>query len=269
MIPDGKNLLLKRQKNTMLEFYIKERRKTRDILLMTHIVMGYPSFDDSFEIVKQMVEAGVDLMELQIPFSEPMADGPVILKANQKALEQGSTVQRCFEFAQAVSAEFSIPFLFMSYANILYKYGFERFSNKMVQMNLKGAIVPDLPPEEGEAYLRAMNKNKLDPIYIFSPETSDARLSYLSSVASGFVYCLARKGVTGKDTAFSEDIALYLSRCRKATPLPLAVGFGVKEKADVDYLKGKADIAVIGSQTIRVVEERGAVAAGEFIRTLV
>ncbi len=235
---------------------------------MTHIVMGYPSFEDSYEIVKQMVEAGVDLMELQIPFSEPMADGPVILKANQKAIDAGSTVEKCFEFAQKAAKDFSIPFLFMSYTNIPYKYGMEKFCNRMTQINLKGAIVPDLPPEEGREYLDAMKKNNLNPIYIFSPETSDERLDYLSGFASGFVYCLARKGVTGKETAFSDDLTRYLARCRNATTLPLAVGFGVKEKADVQYLKGKADIAVIGSQTIRVVEENGPKAAGDFIRSV-
>ncbi len=156
----------------------------------------------------------------------------------------------------------------MSYANILYKYGMEKFSDKMAKINLKGAIVPDLPPEEGDEYIKAMERNNLSPIFIFSPETSDERLGYLSSFASGFVYCLARKGVTGKNTAFSDDITTYLSRCRKATDLPLAVGFGVKDKADVDYLKGKADIAVIGSQTIRLVEEKGVGATGDFIRTL-
>lgn len=251
-----------------LESYIRERLQTKDILLMTHIVMGYPSFEDSYEIVKQMVEAGVDLIELQIPFSEPLADGPVILKANQKALEKGSTVKKCFEFAQTVAKEFKIPFLFMSYANILFKYGMEAFSDKMAEINIKGAIVPDLPPEEGSDYIQAMQKNNLNPIYIFSPETSDERLKYLSTFTSGFVYCVARKGVTGKDTSFSDDITNYLARCRKVTALPLAVGFGVKDKADVDYLKGKADIAVIGSQTIRVVEEKGAAASGDFIRSL-
>ncbi len=235
---------------------------------MTHIVMGYPDFEDSYEIVKQMVEAGVDLMELQIPFSEPMADGPVILKANQKAIEAGSTVEKCFEFAQKVAKDFPIPFLFMSYTNIPYKYGMEKFCERMARINLKGAIVPDLPPEEGREYLDAMKKHNLNPIYIFSPETSDERLEYLSGFASGFVYCLARKGVTGKETAFSEDLTRYLARCRNATTLPLAVGFGVKEKADVEYLKGKADIAVIGSQTIRVVEEKGPEAAGDFIRSV-
>ena len=252
----------------MLESYISEKLQTKEILLMTHIVMGYPNFDTSYEIVKQMVAAGVDLMELQIPFSEPMADGPVILKANQKAIEGGSTVQRCLDFAQRVARDFSIPFLFMSYANILYKYGMEPFSDQMKKINLKGAIVPDLPPEEGKEYMVAMAKNNLAPIYIFSPETSNERMAYISTFARGFVYCLARKGVTGKTTSFSTDIADYLKRCRKTTHLPLAVGFGVKDKADVDFLKGKADIAVLGSQTIRVVEKNGPGATGDFIRSL-
>ena len=252
----------------MLETYIKDRLKQKQILLMTHIVMGTPSFEDSYEIVKQMVDAGVDLMELQIPFSEPMADGPVILKANQKALENGATVQKCFEFAKRVANDFPIPFLFMSYANILFKKGYSQFAKDMKAMGLKGAIVPDLPPEEGGDYMAAMKHNQLDPIYIFSPETSEQRLSYLAGHASGFIYCLARKGVTGKDTQFSDDLTLYLERCRKATDLPLAVGFGVKDKEDVDYLTGKADIAVIGSQTIRIVEQQGARAVGDFIRSI-
>ncbi len=252
----------------MLESYIQKKRKQKDILLMTHIVMGYPSFEASYEIVKQMVEAGVDLMELQIPFSEPMADGPVILRANQKAIEGGSTIEKCFKFAQRVARDFSIPFLFMSYANIFYKYGMEQFSDQMSKINLKGAIVPDLPPEEGKDYLSAMAKNHLAPIYIFSPETSDKRMAYISTFASGFIYCLARKGVTGKTTSFSKEIAAYLKRCRQATTLPLAVGFGVKDKADINFLKGRADIAVIGSQTIRVVEEKGVHAAGNFIDSL-
>ncbi|MCF6249202.1 MAG: tryptophan synthase subunit alpha, partial [Desulfobacula sp.] len=193
---------------------------------------------------------------------------PVILKVNKKALEAGSTVKKCFEFAQKVSKEFSIPFLFMSYANILFKYGWEKFSDRMAKINIKGAIVPDLPPEEGKEYMAAMKNHTLDPIYIFSPETCDERLNYLSSHASGFVYCLARKGVTGKETKFSNDLTAYLNRCRKATDLPLAVGFGVKDRADVDYLKGKADIAVIGSQTIRLVEQKGVKAVGDFIRSV-
>ncbi|MGD9332774.1 MAG: tryptophan synthase subunit alpha [Desulfobacterales bacterium] len=252
----------------MLEDYLREQRKAKDILLMTHIVVGYPDWEACEEMVAAMVAAGVDLMELQIPFSEPIADGPVILKANQEALERGVTVGRCLEFGRRVAQRHDIPFLYMTYYNILFRYGVEAFVEEMAAAGVKGAIVPDLPPEEGEAYLQAMARHECHPIFIFSPTTGDARLRYLSSFAQGFVYCVARKGVTGMDTRFTDDLSIYLSRCRDATNLPLALGFGVKDKADVDYLKGKADIAVIGTQTLRLVNEAGVAAVGDFIRGL-
>ena len=252
----------------MLESYIKDRLREKDILLMTHIVLGYPTFDESFKIVESMVEGGVDLMELQIPFSEPIADGPVILHAKQRALEKGASVQRCLDFAQEVAGNFDIPFLFMSYYNILFKYGVESFASQMAKRGLKGAIVPDLPPEEGKDYLAAMARHGLSPIFIFSPTTSQARMDYIASFAKGFVYCVARKGVTGQNTAFSMELDGYLSRCRKATDLPLALGFGVKNRKDIDFLKGKADIAVIGTQTIRLVKKNGVGVVEAFIKGL-
>ncbi len=252
----------------MLDSYIKDRLREKDILLMTHIVLGYPTFDESFKIIESMVEGGVDLMELQIPFSEPIADGPVILHANQRALEKGASVRRCLDFAQEVAANFDIPFLFMSYYNILFRYGVERFCLKMSKAGLKGAIVPDLPPEEGRDYLAAMAEYGLAPIFIFSPTTCNERMNYIASFARGFVYCVARKGVTGQDTAFSEQLDRYLARCREATDLPLALGFGVKDKKDIDFLKGKADIAVIGTQTIRLVEKNGVGVIEAFIKGL-
>jgi tryptophan synthase alpha chain len=242
--------------------------KKKDILLMTHLVLGYPSFEDSFKIIEAMVAAGVDLMELQIPFSDPIADGPVILRANQKALSEGATVRESLDLAKRVAEIFDIPFLIMTYYNILFKYGTDRFVAEMAARQLRGAIIPDLPPEEGAIYLKAMGKQGLAPILIFSPATSLERMRYLSSSAKGFVYCVARKGVTGQDTSFSKELGTYLSRCREATDLPLAVGFGVKQKEDVDFLKGKADIAVIGTQTIRIVEEEGVGAVEDFIRGL-
>ncbi|MBW1900337.1 MAG: tryptophan synthase subunit alpha [Deltaproteobacteria bacterium] len=252
----------------MLESYLRTRMKEKDILLMTHLVLGYPSFEDSFKIIEAMVAAGVDLMELQIPFSDPIADGPVILRANQKALSEGATVRESLDLAKRVAEIFDIPFLIMTYYNILFKYGTDRFVSEMANRQLRGAIIPDLPPEEGAIYLKAMEKQGLAPILIFSPATSLGRMKYLSSSAKGFVYCVARKGVTGQDTSFSKELGAYLSRCREATGLPLAVGFGVKQKEDVDFLKGKADIAVIGTQTIRIVEEDGVGAVEDFIRGL-
>jgi tryptophan synthase alpha chain len=252
----------------MLETYLNNRRKEKDILLMTHIVLGYPSFEDSYKIIEAMVAAGVDLMELQIPFSEPIADGPVILHANQRSLAAGTTVQACIDFAETVSRSFDIPFLFMTYYNILFQYGLDRFADAMTKAGLKGAIVPDLPPEEGGDYFAAMERRKLAPILIFSPTTPLNRMKYLGNLGKGFIYCLARKGVTGADTKFSRQLNTYLTLCRQATGLPLALGFGVKDKADVGYLKGKVDIAVVGSETIRVMDQEGVHAVGRFIESL-
>jgi len=252
----------------VLEAYLRQKREQQEILLMTHIVLGYPNFDTSLHLVETMVESGVDLMELQIPFSEPIADGPVILRANQLALSGGSTVARCFEFATEVARRFPIPFLFMSYYNVLFKHGTQSFVRRMAEANLKGAIVPDLPPEEGQEYLGAMAESKLDPIFIYSPNTKPERLASLAGHGRGFIYCVARKGVTGSATAFSDELGAYLARARAATHLPLAVGFGVKDRADVDFLRGKADIAVVGSETLRILDQRGPAGVGPFLRSL-
>ena len=251
-----------------LETRIRQARSKKDILLMTHIVIGYPSFAASLEIVDAMVAAGVDLMELQIPFSEPMADGPVILAANQKALARGSTVERCLEFAATVTRKHSIPFLCMSYYNLLFRAGVAGFVDRMQAAGLSGAIVPDLPPEEAGEYLPAMARAGLDPIFIFSPSTSDERLRHIAAAARGFVYCVARKGVTGLHTTFSAELDAYLARCRAATKLPLALGFGVQDAADVNFLRGKVDIAVVGSASLRLIDDKGVAAVGAFVRGL-
>ncbi len=254
---------------TALELAIKKAREKKEILLMTHIVLGYPNFDDSLRVVEDMVNAGVDLMELQIPFSEPMADGPVILRANAEALKGGATVEKSFEVAERLTREFDIPFLFMTYYNILYCQGINAFVDRCKAIGIQGCIVPDLPPSEGEEYLDAMHAAQLSPVHIFTPNTPESRMRHLSDNSSGMIYCVARKGVTGKDTAFSEDITNYLSLCKSTTELPLAVGFGVKSKEDIDYLRGKVDIAVVGSETIRVMEQDGVGAVKGFIETLV
>lgn len=252
---------------TPLEAAIRRRLQDREILLMTHIVLGYPSFEASIEIVDAMVEAGVDLVELQIPFSEPIADGPVILHANQKALAAGSQVARCFDVASELSERHPIPFLFMSYYNIVFQRGIATFAKDTAAAGLAGAIIPDLPYEEGQELLDAMAQEALDPVFIFSPSTSDARMAAIAERARGFVYCVARKGVTGAETDFAA-LGDYLARCRAATSLPLALGFGVKDAADVGALRGLADIAVVGSETIRVIDEQGVSAVKPFIQGL-
>lgn len=252
----------------MLEEYIRARKSEKEILLMTHIVLGYPSFEDSIRIVDAMVEAGVDLIELQIPFSEPMADGPVILHANQRALMAGSSVARCFEVAAELTKRHpKVPFLFMSYYNIAFAHGAAAFAEDTRKAGLRGVIIPDLPFEEGDDLYAELERASVEPIFLYSPNTSGTRMKQIADRARGFVYCVARKGVTGAATNFS-DLETYLARCRVATKLPLALGFGVKERGDVRTLVGKVEIAVVGSATIRVIEEQGIRAVGTFIESL-
>lgn len=252
----------------MVEAYIRQRLKEKEILLMTHIVLGYPSFEVSRQLVAAMVAAGVDLIELQIPFSEPIADGPTILQANQLALANGARVRTCLETAGEMTRAFDIPFLFMTYYNILFKYGVDAFASDMKAQGLRGAIVPDLPPEESAEYLAAMAPHDLAPIYIYSPTTAAPRMRTIAAKGRGFIYCVARKGVTGSKTDFTGDLAAYLARCRSATDLPLALGFGVSNRTEIDFLKGKVDIAVIGSQVIRLMDRDGVAAVKPFIESL-
>ena len=240
----------------------------KEILLMTHIVLGYPSFEANREVMRQMVENGVDLIEMQIPFSEPMADGPVIIKANQESLAHGTKVRQCLTFAAEMVATHPIPLLFMTYYNILFKYGEEAFIKEAARIGIQGLIVPDLPPEEGESYLQLTKDYGMAPILIFAPTSTDERMQELAAVADGFIYCVARRGVTGSETAFDEEFSRYIARCRQQAGLPLAVGFGIRDRADVAAIRGQAEIAVIGSETIRLVDEKGPAAVGPFIAGL-
>lgn len=252
----------------VLEQQLRERLTAKKILLMTHIVLGYPSFAANREVIAQMVANGVDCIEMQIPFSEPMADGPVILRANQDSLAAGTTVADCLAFGAEMGEKYDIPFLFMTYYNIVFKYGEEKFFRDCRQAGIKGLIIPDLPPEMGDDFFRLAREYQVAPVLIFAPTSTDARMAELNRSAAGFIYCAARRGVTGKQSEFGGEFTAYLTRCRAATELPLAVGFGIRNREDVAAITGKADIAVIGSETIRLVDREGPQAVGPFIAGL-
>jgi tryptophan synthase alpha chain len=251
-----------------LEDQLKNKRKEKDILLMTHIVLGYPSFEVNREVVQQMVENGVDCIEMQIPFSEPMADGPIIMKANLDSLAHGTKVEQCLAFGAEMASSHNIPFLYMTYYNIIFKYGEEKFIDHCAGAGITGLIVPDLPPEQSDGFFAYAAARNISPILIFSPTSTTERMVELDKAGSGFIYCVARRGVTGKKSDLGDDFDTYLQRCRKATSKPLAVGFGIQSRQDVAALKGKADMAVIGSETIRLVDAEGAGSVGPFIANL-
>jgi len=248
---------------------LQQRLQHKPILLMTHLVLGYPSLDTNRQVIRQMAENGVDCIELQIPFSEPMADGPVILKANQDALAAGIRVEDCFTFAADMVREFpEVNFLFMTYYNIVFRYGLEAFIRRSAEMGMKGFIIPDLPPEEGAEYLRLAADDSMAAVMFFTPTSTDERMTEVAGQGSGFIYCVARRGVTGEHTEMDDNLNEYLSRCRRSTTLPLAVGFGIGTRKDVAMLEGKADMAVIGTATIKLVDREGADEVGPFIRAL-
>jgi tryptophan synthase alpha chain len=233
---------------------------------MTHLVLGYPSLEVNRAVIAAMVAGGVDCIELQIPFSEPMADGPVILKANQEALATGIRVEDCLRFAEEMAAAHpGMGFLFMTYYNIVFRYGEERFLGRTAEIGFKGLIIPDLPPEEGAGYLSGCARLGLAPILFFTPTSTDARMREVAALADGFIYCVARKGVTGGKTSMDANLDTYLARCRAATDLPLALGFGIGNRDDVAMITGKVDMAVIGTRTIRLVDEEGPGAVEAFI----
>jgi tryptophan synthase alpha chain len=264
----GKNLYGIRQMSTTLELYIREQLKKKKILLMTHVICGYPSFEDNYRELEIMAEAGVDLVELQFPFSEPSADGPLFVKANQVSLEQGTTVNQCFEFLKKVSNDFPFKTLMMGYYNTAYKMGHELFVQRLAEAGAHGYILPDLPIEEAGELHEFSKASKQAPIMLMTPTNTDKRLARLGQGAQGFVYAVARKGVTGGKTQMDDEVGTFLKRCRQATDLPLGVGFGLSNKQDLDYLEGKADIAIIGTAALKCWEEGREEALRKFFKEL-
>lgn len=255
--------------STLLERKIKERLLKQDILLMSHVVMGYPSFEQNIETVREYSHVGVDLIELQFPFSEPIADGPTLMIANQSALERGTSVAKCFETAKAISdAAPEVGFVIMTYYNIIYQVGEMEFARRASEAGIIGVIVHDLPPEQSGPFADACDTFGVSPIFLVTPQTPPERVAYICSLARGMVYCVARVGVSGYNTLFSSQFDSYLDQCRSVTNLPIGVGFGVKSRADVQHLTGRAQIAIVCSEAVKIAVEQGAVASALYLQSL-
>ncbi|NBD22365.1 tryptophan synthase subunit alpha [Paenibacillus glycinis] len=241
----------------------------KPIQLMTHQILGYPDFDANYEMIRLFHENGVEIVELQLPFSEPIADGPVFLKANQASLENGTTTEQCLRFARKVVADFpGIAFVFMTYYNIVVRQGIQAFVRTCADIGIRGLIVPDAYPEESDDFLQACREHGVEPILIVTPYTSDERLAYLSRQTGGFLYCAARKGVTGSKTTFGEETDAFLARVRAVARTPVAVGFGIQHAEDVAFLRGKSDIAIIGTRLLTLLEEEGLPGVERFLKSL-
>ena len=248
--------------------FITERKKDKDLLIMTHVICGYPSFEDNMKELELMNEFGVDFVELQFPFSEPSADGPVFVRANEESIKNGTTVQDCLDFMKEVSQKFDFKTLMMGYYNTCYKMGEEKFIEALKDAGACGYILPDLPVEEADNLHKISAEAGLEPVMLMTPTNTQERLNKIGEAAKGFTYVVARKGVTGDKTSMSQDVDSLLERCRQATDTALAVGFGVQSREDLEFLTGRADMAIIGTAVLRIWEEGGEPALRKFFEEM-
>lgn len=251
-----------------LSSYIREKQAKHSPLLMTHAVVGYPSLEDNWTMLQAMADAGVDLVELQMPFSEPIADGPLFVKANQAAIERGLRRDDYFDLVERAAKAFEFPVLFMGYYNTVFRMGHDVFCERLATVGARGFIIADLPPEEATDLIEKARTRELNPILIMTPTNSEARLAEIACGAEGFVYCVARKGVTGRRTDLELGVTDFLARCRRATDLPLALGFGIKTPEDVRSVRPLADVAIVGTACLEAWETRGETGYREFLGEL-
>lgn len=242
--------------------------------LMTHIVVGYPSLEESRKLVLAMAEAGADFIELQIPFSDPVADGPVLMQANQVALERGATVGQAMELMGELAPRVGIPLLFMTYFNIVHHYGVVKFCQDAANAGASGLIVPDMPLDEepNEQFISSSEEAGLTVIRLLSPASNERRIKLNAGLAKDFIYFVSRKGTTGAQAELDPELDGHLKLVKKFTDLPLAVGFGISSPAQVRALKGVVEIAVVGSAAVSVYNEASGdkvEAVGESVKELI
>jgi len=223
--------------------------------LMPFMTMGYPDFESSIALVEAMVAAGADGMELGIPFSDPLADGPTIQKASYKSLRHGTTYANVVDAVRRLRARgVEVPLILMGYCNTFLALGEERAISDAANAGADGLIIVDLPPEESDETRAICRRYGLDLIYLAAPTSDDARIDEIVKRASGFIYCVGVVGVTGAREKLAEELPGFLARLRSKTDLPLAVGFGISKREHIEALHGVADAAIVASAIIDIVE---------------
>jgi tryptophan synthase alpha chain len=240
--------------------------------LIVYLTAGDPNLDATGDLLLALERAGVDVIELGVPFSDPLADGPVIQRASERALRSGTTLRKILERFPSWRKTVHAPIILFSYFNPLLQYGLEKFAATAAQAGVDGALVVDLTPEEAEDYIRAMRTHNLDTVFLASPTSTDARLKRAAQLSTGFLYLISRTGVTGERSEMASSVRPLAERARRFTSLPLAVGFGISTAAQVREVQTHADAAVVGSAVVHAIEEHysqeGPAAIEQFVRGL-
>ena len=238
--------------------------------LIAYITAGDPSLEASAKIVLAAAEAGADIIELGVPFSDPVADGPVIQRASERALRSGTTLAGVLELVRQLRTRTDVPLVLFSYFNPLLQMGLEKFAEAAASAGADGVLATDLTPEEAGEYRAALRPRGLDTVFLAAPTSTDDRLARIAEASTGFLYLVSRTGVTGTREVLPEGLPALARRVRKFTGLPIAVGFGISAPAHVSVLGGIADAAVVGSALMAEVERAASVdAAAANVATLV
>jgi len=259
--------------STRISKRFAELRASGELGIIAYITAGDPSLDATLKFVLALDEAGADVIELGIPFSDPLADGPTIQRASERALKAGTTLAGVLGLIPRIRQSSEVPLLLFGYYNPILQMGLEKFAAAASSVGADGALVTDLTPEESADYRRVLAAHHLDTVFLGAPTSTDDRLKKIAACSSGFLYLISRTGVTGEKDALPADLPALVRRARNVTQLPIAVGFGISQPVHVSVLGGLADAAVIGSALVSEIEksksvEAAAAALADRIRSL-
>jgi tryptophan synthase alpha chain len=226
--------------------------------LITYLTVGYPSVETVLETVPLLASSGCDIVELGIPFSDPLADGTTIQRASHQALQHGVTPELCLKVAGKLRAKVDIPLVFMTYYNLVFSYGLDAFCKDCARAGVSGLIIPDLPPEEGIELESFSQKYGIDLIYLLAPTSTDERIDLIAARSRGFIYLVSMTGVTGSRDKLPEELESFALRVRQRTSQPLCVGFGISTAEQAQRVARIADGVIVGSRLIQLLEEKDA-----------
>ena len=234
------------------------------------ITCGDPDLDTTGRAVRAAVENGADLIELGIPFSDPTAEGPVIQEANLRALQAGTTTDRIFGFVKELRTDVTVPMVFMTYANVIFSYGAEKFISTCARIGIDGLILPDLPFEEKEEFLPLCRQYGVDLISLIAP-TSENRVAMIAREAEGFIYLVSSLGVTGTRSEITTDLAPIIQTIRENAKVPVAIGFGISTPEQAKKMAAISDGAIVGSAIEKILAQHGKESAeyiGDYVRSM-
>jgi len=223
--------------------------------LVAYVTCGDPNLTTTRDIILAAIDAGADVIELGVPFSDPLADGPVIQRASERALRQGTTMEQVLELAKEIRQGSQVGMILFTYFNPVLRMGLENFAANAKAAGLDGALITDLPVEESAPYSKAMRAKDLATVFLAAPTSPDPRLKSIAKASTGFVYAVSRTGVTGARKQLTDDAQQLVSRLRKFTKLPVAVGFGISTPEQLAAVGKFADAAVVGSAIVEAIEQ--------------